>query len=385
MLKLYKTFNLVFILLFLSILLLFFSCNRNVNVNEFYNLNRNKLEIREDSIMFEIDSVSLPYSTTIQYVNDSLVDYFTYFNQNTNSIYFFNYNTREQNFIWSPSDSLNYSFDSHFIVNMDSIFVFSTKNKILYLYNINGTVKDVFHLTHEMIDDSIVYPLPYLETRIPLVCFNNNIYLTGFQVGEFDPKLARKSLIKYSIQNEQLSFLVDFPSIYDDYNWGITYYNMTNSTYNPESHQLILNFPLSHNLLVYDLNTNKEKYVYAGSSYIRNIKPYSKNKEDFVDSNTRIEYYLENSSYVSVFYDTYKKIYYRISALPVEYNAYNSRQCWQTRQYQIIVLNSSFEYIGEVGLSGIIPENAFITKDGICIQVFSDDDVMKFKIINIET
>jgi hypothetical protein len=374
-----------FIYFLFACILLIISCKKQVNMNENYGINNNRIEfIGFDSIIFRIDDLSLQYASTIQYFEDSIKQYFTYFNSTNRSIYFFDYSSKKQDFIWNAEKSDNI-FDSYYIVNKDSIFLFNTKNKILSLYNIDGNFKDKFVLeTEEMITDSAILPYPYLDTSLPLICYEGNLYLTGYHVGEFEGlNLQRKTVYKYSVQNKNLKYIIDFPDLYNNYNWGTTYFYITSSTYNPAIHSLILNFPLCHDLFVYNLLTGKGKYVNAGSAYIKSIEPFSNDKKDFADSNTRLEYYLENASYTSVFYDKYKNIYYRLAALPIQFTDGNIQDSWKKRKYNLIILNNSFEYIGELSLNGILPTNVFIAENGIHIQAFSNDDIMKFKIINV--
>jgi hypothetical protein len=370
-------------LLFACVLII--SCKRHVNINDNYGLNNNRIKfIGFDSIVFKIDGLSFQYARAIQYFEDSINKHFTYFNSKNRSIYFFDYSTKKQDFIWNTED-YDGIFDSYYIINTDSIFLFNTKQKILSLYNMNGNFKDKFVFeTKEMITDSAILPFPYLETSLPLVCYEGSLYLTGYHVGEFEGlNLQRKTVYKYSMQNKNLKHIIDFPDLYNNYNWGTTYFYTTSSTYNPSIHSLILNYPLCHDLFVYNLKTEKGKYVNAGSSHIESIEPFSKDKKDFADLDTRVKYYLGNASYTSVYYDKYKNIYYRLAALPLQFIDENIQDCWEKRKYSLIILNNNFEYVGEVSLTGILPTHVFVAKNGIHIQAFSNDDIMKFKIINV--
>lgn len=361
------------------------SCKNDVNPNKNYGVLANEIEfVKYDSIVFSIDNLSLPYNNTIQYFEDSVKKYFTYLNSYNRSIYFFDYQDKKKDFVWNkvPYDHL---FDSYFITNKDSIFLFNTKNKVLYLYNLAGTFKAKFNLAHEMTTDSTILPFPYINTSLPLVVNDSNLYITGYHVGEFEGEnKKRKTVHKYDIQNEQLSLMINYPDLYNKFNWGITYYYMTSSTYNPRNHSLIVNFPLSHDLYIYNLVNEKGVYKFSASNYIESIEPFSNDKSDFIDPGARLKYYLENASYVSVYYDIYKNVYYRIAALPMHGEDIRDRDHWQKRQYKLIVMDDNFDYKGEIDLEGILPENVFITDTGLHIQVFSNDSEMKFKIINVE-
>ena len=116
-----------FIYFLFACILLIISCKKQVNMNENYGINNNRIEfIGIDSIIFRIDDLSLQYASTIQYFEDSIKQYFTYFNSTNRSIYFFDYSSKKQDFIWNAEKSDNI-FDSYYIVNKDSIFLFNTK------------------------------------------------------------------------------------------------------------------------------------------------------------------------------------------------------------------------------------------------------------------
>ncbi|WP_321977930.1 DUF4221 family protein [Aureibaculum sp. 2210JD6-5] len=353
-----------------------------------YGVTKNKIkQIGYDSIIFKIDDSSLQYSNSIQYYDGFENNQFTYFNSTNNSIYFLDYLTKKQDSIWDNTIS-NHIFDSYTIKNKDSIFLFSTTNKKLYLYNLRGDFKKEFDLSQETINDSTILPYPYMSTNLPLVSHKGSLYLTGYQVGELFTggrgHKQRKTILKLDTDDKQLSYHINYPDLYNKFNWGATYYYMTSSTYNPLTQSLIVNFPISHNLYVYDLVSEKGRYVYAGSSYIKSIEPFSKDKSDFVDSNKRLIYYITNSSYISIFYDRYKDVYYRISALPMQKKEIVGKDYWKKRQFQLIVLDNNFETLGEISINNIIPENIFINEKGIHLQNFSNEDEMKFKIINIK-
>ncbi|HYQ56392.1 MAG TPA: DUF4221 family protein, partial [Draconibacterium sp.] len=317
-----------------------------------------------DSFIIRIDSLSLPYSNTIQYYSDSLKNYLTYFNQGTNSIYFINYESKQTEFVWNKSRSVQ-SYDSYFLVNSDSIFLFNTKKKLLDRYNLDGEHISRYDFKYDMIQDSTILPFPYLTTSLPLIVNKDNLYLSGYHVGEFgEMPFHRKTIIRYNDSENKINFLVDYPAIYNSYNWGITYYYITSVCFNSNKNLIIVNFPLSHELYVYDLIKEEGSYLYASSKHIKAIEPFSRDKNDFIDSKDRLKYYLTNASYSSVFYDKYKNIYYRIAALPMEDKDILNRDFWKKRKYTVIFLNERFEYLGERFLGGILPENIFINENG---------------------
>jgi hypothetical protein len=92
------------------------------------------------------------------------------------------------------------------------------------------------------------------------------------------------------------------------------------------------------------------------------------------DNHRAREWYMTNPSYESVFYDNYKKLYYRIARLPLkEYIPSDQNR----KPKIIIVLDSNLNYLGEVSLPKDVKLemfNCFISEDGINIQLLNDDE-----------
>lgn len=363
----------------------FISCKHDVNSNNSYKKHLIKInDVYYDSITFHLDSLSLPYSKMFQYYEDSIKEYFTYFNSHTNSIYLFDYKTKKQEAIFNCS-TFSRDINSYFIHNKDSILLLDSKRNVLFLVDKSWTDCTSINLKHEMINDSVIFPYQYIEPSLPPVIYNNSIYIMGYHVGEFfEYNVPRKVIMKNNFKTTGSDFLINLPGIYNEFNWGTTYNYIISSTYNPIEHLIILNFPIYHDLYVYDLDTEKGRYVQAGSNFIKSIEPYSVNKKDILDSNERQKYYLENHSYESVFYDKYKNIYYRIAAFPISNSEVKRNDAWKKRQYNLIILSSDFKYLGELAMKGVLPDNVFINKSGFHIQTFSDDNEINFRIINIK-
>jgi len=369
---------------FLLATAILYSCNgfNSANKNPYYQKLQNNIQnVNYDSIAFKLDSLSLPYNSTMQYIDDSLNSYFSFFNEVNQSIYYYNYNSKDLDKIWK----VNYSdtkFDAHYIVSHDSIFLYNSGSCMLYLFNYEGVLLNQFHF-NPFETDSIVLPYPYLRTYLPIISTDDNLYLSGYMLGETNAEF-RKTTFKYDTNKNKVEYLIDFPEIYNKYNWGATYYYVISKSYNPDENKIIISFPLCHDLYLYNLEEKTVSNYYSGSNYIDNIKPYSANKTENIDAKKRLDYYIENSSYVLVFYDKYKKLYYRIAALPLDNTNESKGSIWKERQYSLIVLDADFNHLGEIPLSNIVAESGFVSREGIHLQTFSNDDLIRFKIINIE-
>ena len=86
-------------------------------------------------------------------------------------------------------------------------------------------------------------------------------------------------------------------------------------------------------------------------------------------------WYMTNPSYQNIIYDKYKNQYYRIARLPKQDFTLSERG--NMKPIIIIILDSNFKYIGEVELDMNIRyslNNCFATKEGLNIQVHTNDD-----------
>jgi hypothetical protein len=358
------------------------TCNSNVNLNKQFGTLHNRIEFfNADTCEFKIDSISLPFSSTIQYLDDSKNGYFTYFNGYNASVYFYDYLTKRYLFKWrSKIDTIK--VDSYYLVNLDSIFLYNTQKSILYLFDSSGYLVNIYNFAH-LWPDSVILPFPYLKTKAPLTKTSEAIILSGYQAGEFPGEdLDRRIIEKFDLKSNLLSFELNSPKLYNEFNWGYTYFYNLSYTCNLKKELIIVSFPILHEICVYNLRNKTTSYYYAGSNFIKQLNPFSKNKKIFPDSNERLKYFLLNPSYGAIYYDRYSDLYFRFAALPLNVFDSNFREEWKHRKYALIVLNKNFEYLGEIILSDIIPDNCFITPKGINIQTESNESLMKFKIVS---
>jgi hypothetical protein len=155
--------------------------------------------------------------------------------------------------------------------------------------------------------------------------------------------------------------------------------------YDIDNQSMVISFSAHHSLVRYDFATNSQSDFYAGSSEIKSIKPYPQpNKEISVESRAEVNWFMTNPAYGGIFYDKYKKLYYRIAGLPAENYNPNSRA--NKKQLLMIVLDSDLQYLGEVYLpidKHLNTSNSFISEDGIHIQLNNNEDNLIFYRYNI--
>lgn len=94
--------------------------------------------------------------------------------------------------------------------------------------------------------------------------------------------------------------------------------------------------------------------------------------------------YISQYQYSGIVYDPFRGLYYRLVLHPFkDYDVNNLRNDCRKKPVTIVILDEKFNKIGETRLPDnlYISGNTIVTKEGLCIQVHSDDDdFMKFAI-----
>lgn len=110
---------------------------------------------------------------------------------------------------------------------------------------------------------------------------------------------------------------------------------------------------------------------FAGSRFIHTLTTYNKNYFENSISDPNIEHFMTTPSFGGIYYDPFKKYYYRLALLPAggknqNYDIKNA----PTKQISIIVLNERFHYLGEL----LLEKNkysftiVFVSKAGLNFQ-----------------
>jgi hypothetical protein len=236
------------------------------------------------------------------------------------------------------------------------------------------------------IANRVIYPVPTLRTSTPLKKINNTLTMTGWVAGEYpyETPTNRPTGILFNLDDSSIKHVVNYPEQYSKYNWaGGNTYRVPFYTLNDSS--MVFSFSADHYVTEYSLHTGVQKRHYAGSREIKEITSLQETKGSRIDPEKEMTWYMYNSAYLSVFYDKYKKSYYRLAHLPLigDYKLGDKIR----KPINVIVLDTDFKYVGEVRL----PENlhfemmtnCFVTEEGFYIQVTTgDEDKMTFYCYN---
>jgi hypothetical protein len=371
----------IVLLLVLSVTII--SCNTDSVVNQErgkYNGNKYKLEYTGMK-KFPLDEESTFNTRYLSYIQTDSINIFSFVNKYNNAVYLYNYDSAtllkkikyEKE---GPNGVL--SVQGYLYLNEDSIFVYSYNDHNLCLTNSKAKVLERYKLYENINHDenTIIYPAPFLMTIAPLTKFNSNVILPGFYAAEFDFETTsnRPVCVMLNLEDKSVKHLINYPEQYSKYNWlGNFSYRMPFYTLDDKS--MLISFAAHHHLIRYDFETQSENDFYAGSSAIKHIKTYSTDKNIIVEDDNKRNWYMTNSSYQSIFYDKYNKLYYRIARLPVK--NYDSNDRDSRKPLVIIILDSKLNYLGEAALDeykSLETTNCFISEEGINFQLMDNDE-----------
>lgn len=222
----------------------------------------------------------------------------------------------------------------------------------------------------------MIYPYPYCSTSSPLIKYSDKIITVGWVTGEtlLETSYNRPVLTILNCKTDSLTFAVNYPDVYNKYNWGggfayrLPYYDLAMGS-------VIISFSAVHYLVNYSLDTGTETIHYAGSEKIDKISPFPYPQDKSIDESEAWDWYMTTPSYEGIFYDKYRNLYYRIAKLPVA--NYDNGNKTNYKPVVVIVLDDKFQYLGEVSLPTDIKfrtMNSFVSKDGFNIQVITKNE-----------
>lgn len=318
------------------------SCNLN-NHSKDYRL------VPGQVIEFNLSETTNYSSKYISYYHNNEEEYLVNYNENDISIEFYDFTTKQLEYSLSLRENplfQNNKFYGFFVHNLDSIFICIKYSNKITLVNIEGTVLQTW-----IIDDSIANTEKYyLHASLAnnLYYNDNRIYVSQIPHVQDPLQIAKtKPEIIYDIRkNKIISNTGNFPKVYQKGEWWhIIGYSLSKVLNN--NNQLVLSFPVNHNLYVYQ-NDSLIKVIEAKSKYLQDYNfpafdnDYRKNVE------YKKKYVTTLGRYYRLIYDDYRNLYYRIVLHPQEYkNKDGSTNSSSGMSWSIMVLDRNFNLLIE--------------------------------------
>ena len=326
-------------------------------------------------IIFSLDSMTKTEHAVVNFSQQ--LNSLCVFNEINHSIYFFDVSTQETTKI-IPIEKEGPNgvgrVKAMLVHTRDSVFLFNDATNKVVLMNNKAEVLERFELFNRAAGD----PARILEPEIYF--HDGNLYLMG-RAASFTDKDKNKNIVKYNIKEADKSFLMDYPTSYQQGKWSSKIMNKF-ALFNSDSGDFIVSFPFDPFIHVFNERMDETKAYYAGSDLMKQPKQITAKEKSNVAN-----YLLSNSWYWRLFYDPYNKIHLRSASVGYDMeNTDLSSQTYKSKNRDgifntTIILNEDLEKMGEVpGLN--FYKATFSTREGIYIQDFDTDsdneDVMVF-------
>lgn len=302
------------------------------------------------------------------------------------NIYFYDYTSAEL--------ILKRAFDADVIQG----YSVDGRNHILYSYCNKKGVCSEYDMISGLLEKSylikpqrnhnknLIMPIPYVTTISPIGVGKEFLSFIGLQAGEpkDESNVNRPVVLLLDVTSGDVKYRVNYPSVYQKSNWGgrLTY-RLPYYTLSPEGDKMLISFAACDSITVYDIVRDKTFKVYCGSGALKSPKPYSKKKYD-ISSSGEFEWYMKNYSYEGILYDRYRQCYYRFGRLP--FDDYKPTDRINKKPTVVIVMDSTMTVVGEYCLPDkhYIPGASFVSKEGLNIQVYSNNEnIMLFDVFSL--
>jgi Domain of unknown function (DUF4221) len=339
---------------------------------------------------FVLDSLTSLAYPIIQYVEKEnlLVAFTTY----DNSFVLFDYNTGKtikkihldgdsRKGIGRISTSFTYNF--HFL-NYDSIYLFNADNGKIFLVDSTATIKHSYSVRPQQKSDY----QPHSNFGELMAIDNGIIYLDaspGMNINKPERPLKNNIVAAFDPATGKMTYAVKYPDLYTAAYWG-EHFNAYFSACNAEKGVFVRSFPMDHYIYEYDRMGNVSRH-YAGSKHIDSVAPFL-----FTNGNVRLkdvpeeqefDNYVAQNVYYRMYYDKYRKIYYRfISSKVVDWKKGISGP------FSIVVLDKNLRILREQEFDSekYRQVSMFVSREGLCLwRKDSDDDNVNYDLYQFST
>lgn len=368
----------------LFVAILYTWCMISCTTNETANL-ADYASIEESApCVIPIDSVTTQQPRYIQLINDSTL---CFYNPAWHDLCLANLNTKEISKIALHSEGPDavYAVDA-FYYDKDSIYVYEAWGKKVTVLNNEGKISSHFRIPKNNKSGSefefAVYPFP--TPLSPYMVKDGKHILQGMN-GKKNGKQKYGTTLIFDSKADSVITGNPYPEIYgaeDNLNnWDVFAFRNTSYALMPDGN-LLINYPASDSLYVYNPSDGSRYSVYAGYSKHPKITPGK-----FTNQEEQTVNYLSKYHYFGILFDSSKDVYYRLLRLPKkDIDVNNLREEERTQQIAVIIFDKDFNIIGEQILPDgqYYPFFTFLNSNGIHINIESeDDDYMIFRVFKI--
>lgn len=238
---------------------------------------------------FPLDNKTAPRPAYLQYYNDKASGdtQLSFLNYATRMIYIYNYeNGMIRDTISLNKNSLKSfrSLSAYYIKSPDSLYIFDDVGQKAALLNSKLEIQDSISLIGKMnaamLEWTLQYPQYFFSAAAPILEQNGKLILTGMYPWAIpDSVLGTFKLNSVlDINSQSVSYLNNYPKrLYGkEFEWDDPFFTSAFSDFGHQPNQLVLSFPISHDLYISDLRSGKMEKVFAGSPDAKTITSIGK-------------------------------------------------------------------------------------------------------------
>ncbi len=340
-----KRYN--FLIIILSNIFIFVSCEQNNKNNESYYLKK------ESSITFNIDNdTESCFRALYPFTDKDGRKYISFQNGFKNQILFYNFQTKKlafkTNFDIEGSNGVGF-FLGYYIDNLDSIYLTSLQTPEIFCVNKDGVVQKKIYYGKSRNNTSLNTFASTSFIYHPITKINNKLFILSECSRWQNPNPVSATIDLNTDNVQELPF--NYPQFKDAVNKhknaGVEIY--FSRCFNGK--EFIYSFFYDENIYIATIDHKSIKKVKAKSKYIDQVIIPN-------DFNETLKSICENPNYGNLLYDKYRDIYYRICYPKTEVDINeNYMDLWDfgRKVFSIMILDNKFNIIGET----IFPEYTY--------------------------
>lgn len=335
-----------YILIFILVLI-GYSCN-----NKIKNLNYSKKINLYDSVIIKIPDTLQNFLDIIQIAKlDSNILFIGQKAVNGNSLVVYNFNDSSFKTVKFNKEGPNkIKVDSWYYSSPENIWILENFPLKIKRINEDGLILNSYNLDSIVNSDTVMYQsgVVFQSGRLRFNRFDNTLNLHIIRRDQPMNKYSNYCELKYSPYKNKAFIYGKYPEIYKTNSGVFQQKDIPLRVYNDSI--TIMSFEASDSLFIYNsLNGELIKRVYAGSNYIKEIKPFNI-KLGF--EKFRI-YNRTEPGYVALLYDPINNLFFRVAnhRQPKLNNKGRLNQ-YSDSDWSVIILNEEFSIIGETKFSG---------------------------------
>lgn len=263
--------------------------------------------------------------------------------------------------------------DLHYFINADSILIFNSSARKLYLLDNRALVNRVYDF-NPFFDKNSLNSFP--STSSPLLRFKNYLFfangITSYQKS-FD-RNHYKMIMRLDLNSGKITSAAPLPDIYEEGYWGATPLYKPLMDIDKFNKTLLVSYPVSDEVLTYSLDLEEQNLWEASSPKI-SVEVFDKTDKGYLygqdyDFFAAVnQKYREQGYYHAILADPYRKLYYRVNKLPLDIEKIRLGELL-TPNFTISIFDENHQKVGESDIfdgEKYFHNHVFVTQKGLAI------------------